>query len=595
MPNLDEIHYKFFPKSKTAPWGKKLIIMAWIIEILVASVSFSIAMLFFLSSGDSNLKIAQVASSLNVNSIIVGLSFLVVTIIELTKIPLASVFYYAGRVTWRITFFLALLAVNFLTFETIMQGFELAYNQRSSMVDDIRKQVENKKDEIKNIEVISDSSSLDLQISQVNNEIQQLVDQRLKIEKQALEEKSKLAEEAEVADPNIERLNKAISDANLEKKDYEDKKADYVKQRNDIKTGFGSKRKRDAITEEINKIDIKIKEVTDRIRKYEGDLERSSKASVSQNKQSIERIQQTSKKEVDKINQQITNIQQNQLQPLLDQKAISVEEKVNSEGRKKELNNELTALKKELKDAAKESQIYRIAIKIKVFSEFFSGAELEDDILRFDEEIVELERSKFKKTYFFFFERDYVPSQAYLKLVDNKIKLLEEKKLEAINKVEIDENKVLDETDLTQKDVDRAFWIWFGSMALIISIIGSLVALAAFHLQDERMHEIRNRPVKLKFARLIRNIAWVPVYINKYFWTAIKRLAKPKIIEKEVEVEKIVEKVVEKNVGEKIVYEKVEVPKEVIKKEMVYVPLPTDDEELLKKGPFTKDENKKKK
>ena len=595
MPNLDEIHYKFFPKSKTAPWGKKLIIMAWIIEILVASVSFSIAMLFFLSSGDSNLKIAQVASSLNVNSIIVGLSFLVVTIIELTKIPLASVFYYAGRVTWRITFFLALLAVNFLTFETIMQGFELAYNQRSSMVDDIRKQVENKKDEIKNIEVISDSSSLDLQISQVNNEIQQLVDQRLKIEKQALEEKSKLAEEAEVADPNIERLNKAISDANLEKKDYEDKKADYVKQRNDIKTGFGSKRKRDAITEEINKIDIKIKEVTDRIRKYEGDLERSSKASVSQNKQSIERIQQTSKKEVDKINQQITNIQQNQLQPLLDQKALSVEEKVNSEGRKKELNNELTALKKELKDAAKESQIYRIAIKIKVFSEFFSGAELEDDILRFDEEIVELERSKFKKTYFFFFERDYVPSQAYLKLVDNKIKLLEEKKLEAINKVEIDENKVLDETDLTQKDVDRAFWIWFGSMALIISIIGSLVALAAFHLQDERMHEIRNRPVKVKFARLIRNIAWVPVYINKYFWTAIKRLAKPKIIEKEVEVEKIVEKVVEKNVGEKIVYEKVEVPKEVIKKEMVYVPLPTDDEELLKKGPFTKDENKKKK
>ena len=28
-----------------------------------------------------------------------------------------------------------------------MQGFELAYNQRSSMVDDIRKQVENKKDD----------------------------------------------------------------------------------------------------------------------------------------------------------------------------------------------------------------------------------------------------------------------------------------------------------------------------------------------------------------------------------------------------------------------------------------------------------------
>ena len=40
------------------------------------------------------------------------------------------------------------------------------------------------------------------------------------------------------------------------------------------------------------------------------------------------------------------------------------------------------------------------------------------------------------------------------------------------------------------------------------------------------------------------------------------------------------------NVGEKIVYEKVEVPKETIRKEIVYVPLPTDDEALLKKGPF---------
>ena len=30
MPNLDDIHYKFFPKSKTAPMGKKLIYFAGI-------------------------------------------------------------------------------------------------------------------------------------------------------------------------------------------------------------------------------------------------------------------------------------------------------------------------------------------------------------------------------------------------------------------------------------------------------------------------------------------------------------------------------------------------------------------------------------
>ena len=69
-----------------------------------------------------------------------------------------------------------------------------------------------------------------------------------------------------------------------------------------------------------------------------------------------------------------------------------------------------------------------------------------------------------------------------------------------MNKIETDISNEIDAVDLTQKDVDRAFWIWFGSMAFIISIIGSLVALAGFHLQDERMHEIRNKPIK---ARLL--------------------------------------------------------------------------------------------
>ena len=155
-----------------------------------------------------------------------------------------------------------------------------------------------------------------------------------------------------------------------------------------------------------------------------------------------------------------------------------------------------------------------------------------------------------------------------------------------MNKIETDISNEIDAVDLSQKDVDRAFWIWFGSMAFIISIIGSLVALAGFHLQAERMHEIRNKPIKARLGRFFRNIALVPVYINKYIWAGVKRLRKPKIVEKEIVVEKEVEKIVEKNVGEKIVYEKVEVPKEVVRKEMVYVPLPTDDEELLKKGPF---------
>ena len=98
-----------------------------------------------------------------------------------------------------------------------MQGFELAYNQRSSIVDDIRKNVENKKEEIANIELKADLSDIDLKIAKVNEDIKILVDQKVIIEEQRIEEKSKLLEEAQVANPNIERLKNAIIDAKKEK------------------------------------------------------------------------------------------------------------------------------------------------------------------------------------------------------------------------------------------------------------------------------------------------------------------------------------------------------------------------------------------
>jgi len=221
------------------------------------------------------------------------------------------------------------------------------------------------------------------------------------------------------------------------------------------------------------------------------------------------------------------------------------------------------------------------AIKIKVFSEFISGGNLEDQINELTKEIDELNELVIEN-----------PENEILKIkLNNKLK----KNKQLQNKFSDSLESEIDESDLSQKDVDKAFWLWFGSMAFIISIIGSLVALAGFHLQDERMHAKRNRPVKERFGRFFRNIAWIPVYLNKYIWAGVKRLTKPKIIEKEVIVEKEVEKIVEKNVGEKIVYEKVEIPKEVVRKELVYVPLPTDDEELIKKGPIKATDYDKKK
>ncbi len=85
MPNLDKIHYKFFPKSQTASTGTKLIYFAWAIEVSVAIVGLSIAYLFYKTGGQTGLKIEDVANDSGADGIIVALSFLVVAIMELTK------------------------------------------------------------------------------------------------------------------------------------------------------------------------------------------------------------------------------------------------------------------------------------------------------------------------------------------------------------------------------------------------------------------------------------------------------------------------------------------------------------------------------
>ena len=163
--------------------------------------------------------------------------------------------------------------------------------------------------------------------------------------------------------------------------------------------------------------------------------------------------------------------------------------------------------------------------------------------------------------------------------------------------------------------------IWFGSIAFIISTMGTVLALISVILQDPDAF-VRRSPISLKriitkliliigwrlnkliralanlllsFTKLLISIAEIfrgfigrPLQrsIRTFLARLRKRINKPKIIkervevekekivEKEVPVEKIVE--VEKEVIKEVPVDKIviqEVPKEIVRKELVYVPL----------------------
>lgn len=532
MPNLDKIHYKFFPRSQTASTGSKLIYFAWIIEIAVALVGLSIAMLFFTSGGETGLKLGEVSKEVGVDAFIVGLAFTVVAIMELTKIPLATALYYAGKTSFRILFLLALLAVNFSTFETIIQGFELAYNQRSQIVDIERNKLKEIQAQIIKLDQNQDTTSIDQKIFNIDKQIEKYRNERTNINISKETEISQIQKQYTGDNANIKNLTKQRDYLNQEIIGLKSTLSELDKELAKTKDGFFIK--------QSNKIKVRIADYQSQLSEKEGKRDKidneirrlTAQASGTINPL-IEAISKSKDLELKRNQDQINGLVE-QKKKLEEVKGLKLEDQAQVEEQKSELREQELKQKEKFLQIARQNQIYRIAVKLKIARAWLNDVDLGD--------------------------------------------------------------RVIDEAELTQEDTDTAFWIWFGGLAFVISVIGTLVALAGLHLKDERMHLLRNEP-KNRFRNMLRAFTKVPVDASKYIRAATKRLLAPKIVKEEIEVEKIVEKIVEKPVvEEKIVYQKVEVPKEVIKKVYVHVPFPTDDQEILKKGPIVHnddDEDKK--
>jgi hypothetical protein len=128
--------------------------------------------------------------------------------------------------------------------------------------------------------------------------------------------------------------------------------------------------------------------------------------------------------------------------------------------------------------------------------------------------------------------------------------------------------------DLTQKQINRTTFFWFGSLAAITAWTGTLLAFGGLVTKYEHgRHDFPNRPLS-SYAKLINSL-------RRYLVFRRKRAREPEIKIVENEVIRTVEVIKEVPV-DKVVFK--EVPVEVIKKEIVYVPLMTDEEDLVRKS-----------
>lgn len=583
--------------------GKRLIYFAWAIEIVVALVSFSISISLVVKGQQ---QVAQVGAdgAQNIDFIIIGLSFFVIGIIELTKIPLATALYNAATQNFKVIFFIALIAVNVLTIETIVQGLRTAFSANSLAVDLERQELKNLEDQLANIEtqkIDKDSITSDIlnQIEILEKNVELQKDQISRYKSDAIREKDDLRKELSEANPKAQSLQTQIEDAKKKIDELESKKT---------KISEDSK-----IKQYIQQIDREQKNING-LRSDEkvlfaekADLagkpfKGSAKKAIDQKLEAISKTILTKENEITRLDKNITN-RQNELEKNYNENIETTEKLILNLQNKYDETLGLSKQKIEPKeksiDQRRDKDIERSNEKIKGYNQ---------DIEELKKKLPDNQNNSGSNSQ----NGNYLQDKLEITtLIDKKTKEFRDiagrNQIYSIAKLIkffpplywFSDQKIPDdfgEEDLSARDLERAFWVFGGLLAFIISVIGTLVAFAGLHMQDREAHLKHNKILASKttfgyrLRRLISNL-------SRYLQTSISIMLKPKtvekIVEKEVEVEKIVEKPV---VEEKIVYQKVEVPKEVVKKELVHVPLWTQDPDLIgKKIDLTETEIKPKK
>ena len=147
--------------------GRRLITFAWGVEVLAAIVGLMIAVLVILTTAE---EISRAGLSMGPSSyldmFLGGLPFVVVAMVELTKIPLATACFITTSAPWRMAFGFGLLLLSIITFETILNGFERNFTARTSVISHAKKLLQLTDDQIRQVgaEIADLSSTTDDQL-----------------------------------------------------------------------------------------------------------------------------------------------------------------------------------------------------------------------------------------------------------------------------------------------------------------------------------------------------------------------------------------------------------------------------------------------
>lgn len=133
--------------------GGNLIKFAWAVEILAVSIGFLISIVVAYSVYEQLNRNGAEMSAGNLSAIFVaGLPFLLVAVVEASKIPIATAMMYARHFAWRMAFLFGVILLATITFETMLNGFERNFSNLTIAIDEKKNQALRLDDKIANLE-----------------------------------------------------------------------------------------------------------------------------------------------------------------------------------------------------------------------------------------------------------------------------------------------------------------------------------------------------------------------------------------------------------------------------------------------------------
>ena len=110
--------------------GSRLYRFAWVIEFFAVGIGLGIAVMQLATSFTELAKGKDGALGFGdyTNIVIAAVPFLMVAIVELTKIPFVDAFYQTSHRIWKTVFLVSLVIISGITFESALNGFERNFN-----------------------------------------------------------------------------------------------------------------------------------------------------------------------------------------------------------------------------------------------------------------------------------------------------------------------------------------------------------------------------------------------------------------------------------------------------------------------------------